>query len=364
MFKTRPIPFVLMCLAFVFSFATGACAGPVDKAKEFMKARMFPQAIAVLEDEIKKKPTNAEAHFHLAVCYVEVGNQYGADERFRSAVAIKPDTYGNKVGNEYVKIGALNLNAGKFEESDRLFVKALQYQPKLKDAVADEYGKAGSLYLSRNQVTEAKRLYGSLLQFKPEMRSAVGDLFLKKGSEMFQWDGQKAEEIFTAAIAYDSSFREKVCSAYFEKWKDPKNDSDLRQLQKTTKYCSTYDNEIFAIMLNRIPGAGGISSLGLTQSDKNDIYRNLINNLPEEIVIIKLTSKQLETVRTVKAGQKWVYYYFDKKFCHLVGNATWCKPVDNNKPWNADAEGKLQVKTDEPPAVLVIGMNPRSVAGN
>ena len=42
----------------------------VDKAKEFLQAGMYPQAIALLEKEINDNPTNAEAHFQLGICYI------------------------------------------------------------------------------------------------------------------------------------------------------------------------------------------------------------------------------------------------------------------------------------------------------
>ena len=54
----------------------------VDKAKEFMQAGMYPQAIALLEKEINDNPTNAKAHFELGICYVNQNSYNSADERF------------------------------------------------------------------------------------------------------------------------------------------------------------------------------------------------------------------------------------------------------------------------------------------
>ncbi|HMB65832.1 MAG TPA: tetratricopeptide repeat protein, partial [Patescibacteria group bacterium] len=45
-------------------------AGPVDKARDFMKAGMHKQAESLLEQEINQDPTNAEAHFLLGKCYI------------------------------------------------------------------------------------------------------------------------------------------------------------------------------------------------------------------------------------------------------------------------------------------------------
>ena len=41
----------------------------VKKAKEFMAAGMYPQAIELLSKRINDKPTDAEAHFQLGICF-------------------------------------------------------------------------------------------------------------------------------------------------------------------------------------------------------------------------------------------------------------------------------------------------------
>ena len=57
----------------------------VSKAKKFIKAGMYPQAIAVPEKRINDEPDDAEAHFLLGRCYIHTGNLRGADTRFESA---------------------------------------------------------------------------------------------------------------------------------------------------------------------------------------------------------------------------------------------------------------------------------------
>ena len=73
--------FVALLLASV-SPCFALFSNDVDKAKEFMAAGMYPQAIELLKKRINDKPTDADAHFQLGISYVNTGNYGGADERF------------------------------------------------------------------------------------------------------------------------------------------------------------------------------------------------------------------------------------------------------------------------------------------
>jgi tetratricopeptide (TPR) repeat protein len=63
----------------------------VKKAKKFMAAQMYQQAIELLDSRINKKPTDADAHFLVAEAYLYTGNYRSAAERFDSAVKLEPE---------------------------------------------------------------------------------------------------------------------------------------------------------------------------------------------------------------------------------------------------------------------------------
>lgn len=107
-----------------------------------MQAGMFPQAIALLEQEITEKPTNVDAHFQLGVCYINQGNHNGADARFASAVRLNPD-YGFKIGNEYRKVADFSLNKGKSSSLRTLYDKAINYDPRLRKDIAQKLFQKG-----------------------------------------------------------------------------------------------------------------------------------------------------------------------------------------------------------------------------
>ena len=105
----------------------------MKKAKEFMAAGMFPQAIELLKKRINDKPTDAEAHYTLGVCYINTGNFSQAEERFASAVRLEPD-YGFKIGGDFKKVADDALKQWDLDQAERLYHQALKYNPKLADA--------------------------------------------------------------------------------------------------------------------------------------------------------------------------------------------------------------------------------------
>ena len=131
--KKMFLPFVVsvFLLILIVSPANALFSTDVKKAKEFMTAGMYPQAIELLNKRINDKPTDAEAHFQLGVCYINTGNFSRADERFGSAVKLNAD-YGYQIGGKYKKVGDEALNKGRTGQAQSLYQKAVQYQPDLK----------------------------------------------------------------------------------------------------------------------------------------------------------------------------------------------------------------------------------------
>lgn len=122
----------------LFFYTNAFAVASMGKAKEFMQAGMFPQAAVLLQKEIMEKPTNAEAHFLLAICYMNQGNFLGADERFASVIRLDPE-YGYKIGSEYMKVGKFMMDRGRVWDADAYFKKAITYQPNLKNDIGDIY---------------------------------------------------------------------------------------------------------------------------------------------------------------------------------------------------------------------------------
>lgn len=129
--NTMKKSWIILAVAFglFFTSTMAMAASDLSKAKDFLKANMYPQATALLEKIIDKTPTVAEAHFLLGQCYSRKENFQAADERFSSAVGLDP-ALGYKIASIYQDLGLGMIRRNNIESASRMFDKAVEYQPK------------------------------------------------------------------------------------------------------------------------------------------------------------------------------------------------------------------------------------------
>lgn len=183
----RLFSFAVM-LIFLFAFVSPANAlfnNDVKKAKEFMTAGMYPQAVELLNKRINDKPTDAEAHFQLGICYIITGNYGGADERFGSAVRLKSD-YGFQIGGEYKKAGSTALSKGQVSQSQNLFAKAVEYQPNLRKEVAQDCFTAGKSYMNRGQSSVADGLFSVASRYDGSLANEINQITTAYGKRLLE----------------------------------------------------------------------------------------------------------------------------------------------------------------------------------
>jgi len=173
----------------------------VDKAKEFIQAGMYHQAISLLEKEIADNPTNAEAHYQLGICYVDQGNSNRAEEKFSISVHLKPD-YRFKIGRAYKKMADVALNRGKLSSIRSHYDKAINYNPSLRKDIASN--------------------------------------LLKKGLQ----GGKNADVILSQAISYNRKLEKEVTNYYYALSQQTTGGKSLEILKKANNYSRKYDSEI------------------------------------------------------------------------------------------------------------------------
>ena len=220
----------------------------VKKAKEFMAAGMYPQAIELLDKRINEKPTDAEAHFQLGVCYVIIGNYDGADQRFCSAVRLEPE-YGYKIGPEYHETGSTALGKGRVGEAQMLFSKAVEYQPDLKAEIGQECFTAGQSYLSRGEVGHGKKLLISAAEYNPKLKKDVAqECFMAAEKFLNQQWSNAADDFLSLALAYDPSLntdRNRITKDYGKKLlaiaKTKPKEERKKYVDEAKKYLSQKD---------------------------------------------------------------------------------------------------------------------------
>ena len=140
--KTRSILLSGVFFFFAICFGTNASAATVKDAEGFMKAGQYPQAIAILEGITEKNPTNALAQYELGNCYAMSRRLGQAEERFKAATKLDPK-YGQKIASVFKLAGRNALNNGLNPEAQLLYLKAVEYQPSLRQPLADELYKEG-----------------------------------------------------------------------------------------------------------------------------------------------------------------------------------------------------------------------------
>ncbi len=183
---------VLLASLFVFSSQAFALSDVnVSKAKDFMKAGMYPQAVSLLEKATKKKPTNAEAYFELGICYLQQNKIKQAGKRFSSAVKLKDD-YKFKVGNEYKKYGLDKLDNGNTDKGYTLLKKAVEYQPALKQELADAFYQEGIFSIDH-------KYFNLAIQFDHSYKIKIYNILMDKADRM---NDDACIKLYIAAYKY------------------------------------------------------------------------------------------------------------------------------------------------------------------
>ena len=220
---------LLIVLSFALFSATPAFAwGEVKKAKEFMAAGMYPQAIELLDKRVNDKPTDAEAHYQLGICYINTGKYSRADERFASAVRIKPD-YGYKIGGEYKKAGTENLNKGQISQAKTLFNQAIKYQPNLKQNIVKEAFSQGKNLFDQSQYNAADNRFKVALTFDASLSKQVCDMYFELGQKA----GEAECVVFYRRVkSYCSNHNKTIGERMLAIAKSKKSESEIQKWRK------------------------------------------------------------------------------------------------------------------------------------
>ena len=176
------------------------------RAKAFMAARMYPEAIELLNNRISNKPTDVEAHFQLGICYVNSGLIKKANNQFINAVELIHD-YRYTIGSECKKIGDDALNNGNYGWAKSLYQLAIKYHPDLKGKIAKDCYDTGKHQFNYKN-------YGP------------------------------ADSIFTLATAFDSSFNQQVSEMYFNLGNSLHGTHCIEYYRISSKYSSLNNQKI------------------------------------------------------------------------------------------------------------------------
>jgi tetratricopeptide (TPR) repeat protein len=165
---------------------------------------MYPQAIELLNKRINDEPTDADAHFVLATAYLQTGNLKGADERFASAVRLKPD-YGYQIGGEFKKGGDAALQEGNTNKAISLYNSAIRYQPNLKEPIGNALFEKGKAFADSGNDAKAIEAHKYAYSILPSLGPKLGKFYGDKATNAKQ-SSDKARMLRTAS-EFDSSYK-------------------------------------------------------------------------------------------------------------------------------------------------------------
>ncbi|MCD4732115.1 MAG: tetratricopeptide repeat protein [Bacteroidales bacterium] len=173
---------MIICLS-VCNSAFAFFNSDVKKAKKFMSAQMYPQAIELLNKRINEKPDDAEAHFQLGKCYLKIGNSGKAKNRFKSAVSLDKD-YGKSIGEFFFKEGENILNNGNERLAEQFFDEAIFFNTSNKNSISTIYFNKMKDSLAKNNINSAKYCYSKIQSYDPLMANKANELIKKHENNM------------------------------------------------------------------------------------------------------------------------------------------------------------------------------------
>ena len=97
---------VYIFLLAIFVIAVAGCTEkPEDKAKQFIEAGMYGDAIPLLEEELQNNPKNTVAHYLLGMAFLNLGEEEGANQSFNRAIRLDEKKYIKRASEAYHKTG-------------------------------------------------------------------------------------------------------------------------------------------------------------------------------------------------------------------------------------------------------------------
>ncbi|MCU1267209.1 MAG: hypothetical protein JWM21_3527 [Acidobacteria bacterium] len=118
---------ISILLIAVLSVCSCSSSKEVVRAKEFLDAGMFDQAVILLKQEVQASPKNAEAHLLLGSAYLGTGAAALADQEFNTALVLDPGLK-QEAGKRCYEIGR-NLAKTNKARAHAALMKAKEFNP-------------------------------------------------------------------------------------------------------------------------------------------------------------------------------------------------------------------------------------------
>lgn len=192
--------------------ASATYAGNLSKARDSINKGLYPQAIELLDKEIKENPTNSEAHFELGSCYLHEGRYSEANERFTNAVRLKSD-YGYKIGDIYKTAALWAADKGQTNKTITLLSEAITYQPDLKSGLVIDMMSKGKSYIQQGNYNNADVRFLVATALDPSLKKEVCDIYGQLGDSA---SDEKSISFYNRASQYCNAYNDAEGRKYLE----------------------------------------------------------------------------------------------------------------------------------------------------
>ena len=168
----------------VISLLLSSCGGKeyVVRAKQYMDAKRYDDAVKELNIALVNDPENADATYLLGKCYLKQSDFLKADRSFAKAVSLKP-TYSKKIANLYIAEGKNYLENNNIDSAEKTFQSAVNYNENLARQVAGFFfDKSKKMVSEKKKADGVKELFQMVVVYDPKMEKAYveGDVITDK----------------------------------------------------------------------------------------------------------------------------------------------------------------------------------------
>jgi tetratricopeptide (TPR) repeat protein len=152
----------------------------VQKAKDFMQAGMYADAIGLLKTSINENPNNAETYLLLGECYLYQGDYNQAKEQFNKSLSIKP-YFSDKIGLAYRKAGDKAFGANQNEIAQKMYNNAIKYSPDIKEEITQQVYNQGKAHFENGEYDLADGHFDLVSSLDGSLSQGISDLYFDLG---------------------------------------------------------------------------------------------------------------------------------------------------------------------------------------
>lgn len=212
-FQNHPGVFALLGLILILS----ACESKeVKNARNYMDLGMHSEAIAYMDDLLKKDPTNSDILLVKGELFLRSNSYDKAKQVFKSAISIKSSLKAD-VGELYIIDLEDHLSNRAVDPTDiqRSTRDGISLNPDQKEEVVK---------ILMNHVNESKAehyafndLFDIIIELDASKKSEIAAILMNKSEEQFQTDKEKLNwSVLDAIVRLDTTHVNRVSSMYFE----------------------------------------------------------------------------------------------------------------------------------------------------